>query len=90
MTDVARQRRLSVQGRLADLRARHGAEDAVLPDWLDSMEGFLSCRRPTDLAEVKAPVRRMPPANGRAGHSAVEPVGGPPVIQRADFGDLDV
>ena len=44
MSERERQRRLSVEGRLADLRAKHGPEDRFMPPWLDTYEGWLASR----------------------------------------------
>lgn len=90
VTDLERQRRLSVENRLLELRTKHGRdlEDVALPDWLDSHEGFLRQRRPVDESVTDAPARVIS-ADGRVGPAGFH-VNGSPVAQSVDLGDLDV
>lgn len=89
MTDLERQRRLSVENRLLELRTKHGRdlEDVALPDWLDSMEGFLRQRRPVDESVTDAPV---PPRSLGVRSSGADwfHVNGSPVAQKAIGMDL--
>lgn len=89
--DHERQRRLSVENRLLELRTKHGRdlEDEALPDWLDSYEGFLHQRRPVDESVTDAPVR-SPSLGVRSSGADWFHVNESPVAQSVDLADLDV
>lgn len=61
MTERWRQRRLHVENRLAELNAKYGPiEQAPLPDWLDSLEGFIAANTPEPIPPAPEP----PPDTG--------------------------
>lgn len=62
MTDRDRQRRLSVQNRLEELRAKYGTdlESETLPAWLDSYEGWRTEVEPKQAAHVNGARKPQP------------------------------
>lgn len=84
MSEQSRLRRLHVQNRLEELRARHGAEEIETPAWLDTHEGFMAQRQQPSVEPEAWPVVQ-PPAPVLNGHVKHEPHPLGPV-----FGDLDV
>jgi len=62
MSERERQRRLHVENRLAELRSKYGCEieQQPLPDWLDSLEGYLATHAAPELASSGIDARSAP------------------------------
>jgi len=79
VSEASRQRYLHVTNRLAELRAKHGAEDMSIPDWLDSLEGYQASiaqdappqpiQGPAEIEASKEVAAPPPPQNRRTERS---------------------
>lgn len=81
MTEDSRQRRLSVQNRLQELRTKYGRdlEDETLPAWLDSLEGAVGQQR-------RGNNQTQPPAGEVRPPTRHAQVVAPPVVPNGVFG----
>ena len=75
MSERERQRRLSVQGRLADLNAKYGPVDDHMPDWLDHMPEASqdAPKSPQQAAEPTSGAKTAPQPLDHSGAPGIEP-----------------